>query len=341
MGACTSVPSAESGGVETNTSPVHTFTTQVKEKPSQQQQQQEQGELHAVDGVAATASAGAAAGSDAPAAAASAQSGPKEGEESKEEEPVTATAEATAPSTERRPSTSAQSRIVTPRVNGLSAAEAAASHSALPTDSATAIASGSPSTPSVAAPPTFAAPSVSSSASASASLSPDDRFRDTVKTVLVLLLDRLTRTMEYEKAAFQELAAGVGYANYMQLFEYTAFEAFLRRHFRIPPSPAPHQQDNDLRYLSQYFALFLTLAQNAPSEAAAKPAAPSRAAMTAELQTLCADTAVQLLKWRQSPHATFEVREHFTFFSAALGFPRGDLVHNPDLLYKNIDDICD
>jgi hypothetical protein len=149
--------------------------------------------------------------------------------------------------------------------------------------------------------------------------------------------------MEYEKAAFQELAIGVGHGNYMNLFEYEAFESFLRQHFTIPPSPHPHQQDDDLRYLSQYFSLFLTLAQAAPSHASASAMRPfpSRVEMTIALQRLCKDTSDQFTKWSLNQHATYEVKEHLHFFSQALLFAEGDLVHQPELLYKNIDDICD
>jgi hypothetical protein len=176
---------------------------------------------------------------------------------------------------------------------------------------------------------------------ASAASTSDAEFRNTVRSVLVLLLDRLTRTLEYEKAAFQELAVAVGHSNYMQLFDYAAFEAFLRANFSIAPSPSPQQQDTDLRFLSQYFSLFLTLASNATAEQTGSRVFPSRVEMTLELQRLCSETSSQLLQWCSSPAASVEAVEHLRFFSQAMQFAKGDLVHNPQLLQQNIDDICD
>ena len=184
-------------------------------------------------------------------------------------------------------------------------------------------------------------PPGSASSAAAAASSSDAEFRLTVRSVLVLLLDRLTRTLEYEKAAFQELAAAVGLSNYMQLLDFAAFESFLRANFSIPPSPSPQQQDTDLRYLSQYFSLFLTLASNASAEQTGGRVFPSRVEMTLELQRLCSETSTRLLQWSGSPAASPEAVEHLRFFSQAMQFAKGDLVHNPQLLQQNIADICD
>ena len=324
MGACTSSPQSEAlQGVETNQSPIHAEATQVKEKTAQD-------DAKAIDSDDQPNTASApAASTDSPSpdtdlhlAANDDSSIPllnteKVPEETKESSPVSVQP------VDRRPSSASQkqsARGTTPR-----------------TTNATAVSTVAPATDSsLASSDPFTSASSSSQFNAA-----DAEFRATVKQVLVLLLDRFTRTLEYEKAAFQELAVAVGYANYMQLFDYEAFEAFLRQHYVIPSSPAPHQDDNDLRYLSQYFALFLNLAQTAPSTVDGGRVLPSREEMTVHLQKLCSETSVQLMKWCQSTGATVEVKEHLTFFSKALEFTRGDLVNNPQLLYKNIDDICE
>lgn len=166
----------------------------------------------------------------------------------------------------------------------------------------------------------------------------DEEFKSTVKTVLLLLLDRLTRTMEYESVMFQELALATGLPNYMELFDYRAFELFLRDNFAIPSSPAPMYNDADVKHVSQYFNLFLSLAQNGTSASSTRTF-PSRVAFTERLQSLCSSTASKLLVWCESPHASSEVKEHFLFFSKALEFARGDLINQPKLLYQNIDEI--
>ena len=332
MGGCTSTPQAVEGQVETNSSPVHAEATQVKEKliASVDPQRADAPDTAAQSTASATAQQPReeeAQQTQPPVKAEDAQvEGVKAVEESKESGPQ-----------EGRPSTASQPK---------SARNVTASTPRTPRTATTATqevvipAGSTPSSSDV-----FAISSTSSSSSSSPSSQfdvADEEFRRTVKSVLVLLLDRLTRTMEYEKAAFQELAVGVGHGNYMQLIDYEAFEAFLRAHFTIPPSPAPHRQDDDLRYLSQYFVLFLNLASSAPSTTSgARRTFPSRVSMTESLQRLCAQTSEQLLKWKLSPHATYEVKEHLDFFSAALQFTRGDLVQHPELLYKNIDEICD
>ena len=337
MGACASSPQpALAGQVETNSSPVHAEAKQVKEKliaPTLNRPAQATPADSPTLIVLAAEPAREEVAEVQPAAKAEqAKAAPAEKavEESKESSPQEAR-----PSSQQKSARNITPQPHTPRTPRT--VNTATQDTVIPTASAPSSSDAFSSSSSIAATSSSSSSSCASQFSAS-----DEEFRRTVKSVLVLLLDRLTRTMEYEKAAFQELAVAVGYSNYMQLIDYEAFEHFLRLHFAIAPSPAPHREDDDLRYLSQYFVLFLSLASSAPSTGGsdARPF-PSRVAMTEALQRLCLETTEQLMKWKLSPHATFEVKEHFDFFAQALQFTRGDLVHHPELLYKNIDDICD
>ena len=341
MGACNSSPAANDGPVAaaTNSSPVHAAVMQVKQKRSDSEEatnMQLDAEPQPADSAASNATNSPqpadAASTATPTDGAKAEGGAssrKEKEETKEQ-----TAD-TRPASASQPKLSARSVAPLPNIAASSAVLPSADIAATAAASSTASASSAASSPSAAAdefPTTLAASSQFSSS--------DVKYKSTVRDVLVLLLDRFTRTMEYEKGAFQELAIGVGYSNYMQLYDYGAFESFLRLNYVIPPSPSPQQQDNDLRYISQYFSLFLTLAQSGDCDTAHRTM-PTRQQLTADMQRLCSATAEQLRKWCVSQHATAEVKEHLLFFSTALQFAEGDLINQPELLYKNIDDICD
>jgi hypothetical protein len=338
MGACNSSPEADSSP-DTNSSPAFAPTTHVKEKKTPRGSQEQKGDDDAAlllrpskdarlalddDGAAEDGNDGDVSGMDGETQCAMNGAG-KEKEETKENNGGAA---------ELRPTSASQKlsgRDITPRT-----AQTATTSVTAATTSETAEASLWSGKPLVGSTDSESF----SSSSASSSSDRDVEFKKTVRSVLILLLDRLTRTMEYEKAAFQELAVAVGLSNYMNLFDYSAFESFFRDNFSIPPSPAPHQQDDDLRFLSQYFALFLTMASNA-SAAQTSRVFPTRVQLTISLQRLCSETSGQLLKWCASPAATVEVLEHLRFFAQALEFAKGDLVNNPQLLYKNIDEICD
>ena len=371
MGACSSSPAASDTllAANTNSSPVHAAVTQVKEKRPESAEAGNTALLDAPQAAdsdtsnqtadAATDSQSAAADTAVvPAAKPAADeskaevkadggvSSRKEKEETKEQtveiRPVSASQKLSARSVAPLPTITATA-IVTP-VTPTAAATAPADNTASAAPTTVATVTDASAVPTTAAPVTEVAvedfPTTLPSTTASQFSASDLKFKSTVLDVLVLLLDRFTRTMEYEKAAFQELAVGVGYTNYMQLFDYAAFESFLRLHYIIPPSPTPQQQDNDLRYISQYFTLFLTLAQSGESTTANRTM-PNRVQFTSELQSLCASTAEQLRKWCVNQHATAEVKEHLLFFATALKFAEGDLINQPDILYKNIDDICD
>jgi len=347
MGACSSSPAANDSAA-TNSSPAHAAVTQVKEKRSDSEEANTillDAQPHAdhdsptvgaaAESQPAADTADAAKSTEAESKAAGGVSSRKEKEETKEQ------------AVEIRPASASQQKLSARSVAPLPATSASNSPAIIaPTDTSAAAA-----TPTVA--DATAAPSTSASLApaavddfptelpaASQFSSSDLKYKSTVRDVLVLLLDRFTRTMEYEKGAFQELAVGVGYTNYMQLYDYAAFETFLRLNYVIPPSPTPQQQDNDLRYISQYFSLFLTLAQSAECDSRQRTM-PTRQQLTAEMQQLCSSTGEQLRKWCVNQHATAEVKEHLLFFSTALKFAEGDLVNQPELLYKNIDDICD
>ena len=345
MGACSSSPAASESSLP-NSSPVHAAVTQVKQKRADSDEAGNgllDAQLQADDSTPAAAdgsTAAQSASSDSDTALGVSGGADKEADKQQEE-----TKEQTV---EIRPASASQQKLSARTVAPLPANSASNSPATLTsTDTSAAIAAASATAAASAAAPasTFASPAADDfpttlPASSSQFSAGDLKYKSTVRDVLVLLLDRFTRTMEYEKAAFQELAIGVGYTNYMQLYDYAAFESFLRVNYVIPPSPSPQQQDTDLRYISQYFSLFLTLAQSGECDTRNR-IMPTRQQLTSEMQQLCSNTAEQLRKWCVNQHATAEVKEHLLFFSTALKFAEGDLINQPELLYKNIDDICD
>ena len=348
MGACSSSPTESDATLSapTNSSPAHAAVTQVKEKRSdsddannsaldtQALAESNQAALHAASGSQPAADSAAAVKSTE--AASKAEGGVSSRREKEREETKEQTVEI-------RPTSASQQKLSARSVAPLPIQTASTSPALLTLVDTTATASSTPTDPAAASSSTSTSSAPAdfpTSLPASSQFSAGElKYKSTVRDVLVLLLDRFTRTMEYEKAAFQELAVGVGYNNYMQLYDYAAFESFLRLNFVIPPSPTPQQQDTDLRYISQYFSLFLTLAQSGECDSQQRTM-PTREQLTTELQRLCSVTAEQLRKWCVNQHATVEVKEHLMFFSSALQFAEGDLVNQPELLYKNIDDIC-
>jgi len=167
--------------------------------------------------------------------------------------------------------------------------------------------------------------------------SSDFDFKETLKSVLLLILNRLVTALEYEQEGFLDLAQKRNKKNYLELLAPQHFEKVLRESFDLDTvKPADPELDRaDPSYEQQRFFRVL----EACEKASFRPGV-TRDKFVQAVQRATKETQKEL---RDSAIASqsSDLKIHLLFFAKALEVCGGDLVSNPDLLYSNIDDMCE
>jgi len=167
--------------------------------------------------------------------------------------------------------------------------------------------------------------------------SSDFDFKETLKSVLLLILNRLVTALEYEQEGFLDLAQKRSKKNYLELLAPQHFEKLLRDTFDLDAvKPAePELERSDPSYEQQRFFRILEASEKAPFRPGITRdkliAAVQKA--TKETQKELRDSAIQ--------SQSSDLKIHLLFFAKALDVVAGDIVNHPELLYSNIDDICE
>jgi len=163
-------------------------------------------------------------------------------------------------------------------------------------------------------------------------------FRETLKSVIVLILNRLVTALEYEQEGFLDLAVKRSKKNYMELIAPQHFEKVLRDLFDVD-SVKPGQPEvdhSDPNYEQQRFMKLL----EACEKASFRTPVPSSDKLVATVQKATKATQQEL---RESAIASdsSDLKIHLFFFAKALDVVAGDIASHPELLYSNIDDMCE
>jgi len=167
--------------------------------------------------------------------------------------------------------------------------------------------------------------------------SADFDFKETMKSVLLLTLNRLVTALEYEQEGFLDLAQKRNKKNYMELIAPQYFEKVLRDAFdldAVKPSE-PELDRSDLNYEQQRFSRILEACEKAPWRSGI-----TRDKLVVSVQKATKDTQKELRDSAIQSQSS-DLKIHLLFFAKALDVVNGDIAHHPDLLYSNIDDICE
>jgi len=167
--------------------------------------------------------------------------------------------------------------------------------------------------------------------------SADFDFKETLKSVLLLILNRLLTALEYESEAFLDLAQKRQKKNYMDLLAPQHFEKVLRDAFDLDAvKPVEPELDrSDINYEQQRFFRILEACEKAPYRSGT-----TRDKLVAAVQKAAKDTQKELRDSAIQSQSS-DLKIHLLFFAKALDVVNGDIANHPELLYSNIDDICE
>jgi len=167
--------------------------------------------------------------------------------------------------------------------------------------------------------------------------SADFDFKETLKSVLLLILNRLLTALEYECEAFLDLAQKRSKKNYMDLMAPQHFEKVLRDAFDLDAvRPAEPELDrSDINYEQQRLVRILEACEKAPFRSGT-----TRDRLVAAVQKAAKDTQKELRDSAIQSQSS-DLKIHLLFFAKAFDIVSGDIANHPELLYSNIDDMCD
>jgi len=165
----------------------------------------------------------------------------------------------------------------------------------------------------------------------------DVDFKETLRAVLLLILNRLVTALEYEQEGFLDLAQKRGKRNYMELMAPQHFEKVLRETFDLDAvKPAEPELDRaDINYEQQRFFRMVEACEKAPYRSGT-----NREKLVGAVQKATKETQKELRDSAISSQSS-DLKIHLLFFAKALDVVNGDILKNPELLYSNVDDICD
>jgi len=165
----------------------------------------------------------------------------------------------------------------------------------------------------------------------------DFDFKETMKSVLLLTLNRLATALEYEQEGFLDLAQKRNKKSYMELIAPQHFEKVLREAFDLDAvKPVEPELDrSDINYEQQRFFRILEACEKAPWRSGI-----TREKLVISVQKATKDTQKELRDSAIQSQSS-DLKIHLLFFAKALDVVNGDIANHPDLLYSNIDDICE
>jgi len=163
-------------------------------------------------------------------------------------------------------------------------------------------------------------------------------FRETLKTVTLLILNRLATALEYEKEGFSELAAKLEMKNYMQLAAPQHFEAVIKETWDLEKSP-PEKADVPADHMSFAQNKFMKLIE-APEKADWRDPGISGQELTDRIQE-AAKLTQKTLRDSAIASNSSDLKIHLFFFAKCLDVIDGEIASHHELLYSNIEDLTE
>jgi len=166
----------------------------------------------------------------------------------------------------------------------------------------------------------------------------DVDFVETLRAVVLLILNRLVTALEYEQEGFLDLATKRSKKNYLDLMAPQHFDKLLRETFDLDAlRPAdPEVEPSDPSYEQQRYIRLLETCERAPF----RVPVPSADKFALAIQKASKATQKEL---RESAVASdsSDLKIHLFFFAKALDVVDGDIVSHHELLYSNVDDMTE
>jgi len=163
-------------------------------------------------------------------------------------------------------------------------------------------------------------------------------FRETLKTVILLVLNRLATALEYEQEGFSELSAKLEMKNYMQLCAPQHFEALIKETWDTDRSP-PEKPDVPADHISYAQNKFMKLLE-AAERADWRDPSISGQELTDRIQEATKATQ-KILRDSAIASNSSDLKIHLFFFAKCLDVVDGDIASHHELLYSNIDDLTE
>jgi hypothetical protein len=163
-------------------------------------------------------------------------------------------------------------------------------------------------------------------------------FRETIKTIVLLVLNRLATALEYEKEGFSELAQKLEMKNYMELAAPQHFETLIKELWDIDRTP-PEKPDVPADHMDYAQNKFLKLLE-AAERAEWRNASISAQELTDKIQE-AAKLTQKTLRDSAIASNSSDLKIHLFFFAKCLDVVDGDVAAHHDLLYTNIDDLTE
>ena len=163
----------------------------------------------------------------------------------------------------------------------------------------------------------------------------DFDFRETVKAVVLVVLERCAAGLEYESDAYADIAKALDKEDFMDLMAPEHFEKVFKDYLDIKGDvQEPEVEEGHPLYNFQRFNNFLSACASADY----KRPPPSRKELTTRVQSAAKKTQEQL-KNAQSACDSKELKAHLKLFVKVLETLQGDIAGDRQLLYKQIDEL--
>jgi len=160
----------------------------------------------------------------------------------------------------------------------------------------------------------------------------DAEFRDCLKLVTLLILNRLVTALEYEKEGFDDLRKVRRLNSYLDLIGPRHYEAVLRETFDITDEKKAQVDANHLSYEQQKFVSLLDACERAQF----KEPIPSNKELVDRFQRAAKATQEELSKSATASDSS-DLKIELNFFANCLDFCKGDITTNTELIFEQID----
>jgi hypothetical protein len=160
----------------------------------------------------------------------------------------------------------------------------------------------------------------------------DAEFRECLKLVTILILNRLATALEYEKEGFDDLRKVRRLASYMDLMAPKHFEGVFRELFDVSDEKKAMVDAHHISYDQQRFVALL----DACEKASFKDPLPSNKDIADRFQKAAKATQEELAKSATASDSS-DLKIELNFFANCLDFLKGDIATNTDIIFEQID----
>lgn len=163
----------------------------------------------------------------------------------------------------------------------------------------------------------------------------DSEFRDTLRSSLLLVIDRMLTALSYEAEAFADVAKSIGAPNLIGICAGDGIDKLLRELFDVKGVREPEVDARHICFEQQKLSALVAACTDAPW----KRPIPNRREVVAKVQATIKKTQAALDRAYGSAPSS-DLKLQVNFFSRTLNFCQGDIAADGStLLYDQIDQL--